>query len=247
MSVEFRCLKPRPMATMRLAAIPFAGGGASVYRRLAAELPDWIELHAMQLPGHEDLASKPPLADWGTAIDAASRALDRLPQGRLALFGHSLGALLALDLGAKMAPARVAHLFCAARPWPGAAPPDAALFDRFDQLDDDGCLEALAATYGEAPQSFAHPEIRDFALPILRADLALLKSRPRLAGQLSCPLVVYAGARDPVTSGADLAQWRRETSGPFEIVTLPAGHYFLESEALRLADDIASRLAGTPR
>jgi hypothetical protein len=46
-----RCFKPNPQAHLRLVCLPYAGGGASLYRPWAALLPDTIELCAIQLPG----------------------------------------------------------------------------------------------------------------------------------------------------------------------------------------------------
>jgi surfactin synthase thioesterase subunit len=232
------------MAAVRLVAAPCAGAGAGAYRRWTALLPSSIELHAIQLPGREDLAAKPAMVNWDAVVSAAATALARLPAGGIALYGHSLGALLALDLARRLCASRrrVAALFCAARPWPGAPPPDRDLLASAESLDDASALAAMARAYGEAPAALAHPDIRDYALPILRADLKLLKTYRYRRAELVCPLVIHAGERDPVTAGSDLSQWRAETSGAFDIVTVSAGHYFVESEAARLTADIAARL-----
>lgn len=219
------------MASRRLVLIPFAGAGAGAFAGWGARLEASIEAFALQLPGREDLSAEPLFTNWREMFADARAAIAALPPGPVAFFGHSLGALIALEL-ARAHPDRTQHLFCAARPWPGAPAPDAP----FD-------IERMSETYGAAPPSFENPEIRDYALPILKADLALLRSyaypgEPRLA----CPLTIFAGASDPVTRAADLALWARETTGPAEIVTLPGGHYFLSPERQRLAAEISARL-----
>lgn len=220
------------MASRRLVLVPFAGAGAGVFAGWGALLAPSIEAYALQLPGREELGAAPAFTDWADMIVDARAAVAALPPGPLAFFGHSLGALIALEL-ARASGARTAHLFCAARPWPGAPAPDAP----FD-------IDRMSETYGAPPPSFDNLEIREYALPILRADLALLKSyayggEPRL----SCPLTVFAGENDPVTRAADLTQWGRETTGQADIVSFPGGHYFLAAERTRLATAIFERLA----
>jgi surfactin synthase thioesterase subunit len=181
-----------------------------------------------------------PFTDWETMLAAAKVAVARLEPLPLAFFGHSLGALVALDLARATPPDRLAALFCAARPSPGAPAPDRAAFDGATSTDD--FVARLVAAYGEAPASFSDPDIRDYALPILKADLQLLRSRrSERRPPLKAPLTIFAGAQDPVTKG-DLSAWRAETTGPFDIVTIGAGHYFLETEKARIAAEISRRL-----
>jgi medium-chain acyl-[acyl-carrier-protein] hydrolase len=196
-----------------------------------------IEAFALQLPGREDLGRIAHYDRWSDMIADARDAVARLPDGPLAFYGHSLGALIALDL-ARAHRARIAHLFCAARPWPGAPAPDRGFLGAPEIS-----LEKLVEAYGDAPPSFRDPEIRDYALPILANDLKLLASYAYDgAAGLGCPLTVFAGARDPVTSGGDLMLWDRETSGSTDIVVLNEGHYFLEPARARLAQEISARL-----
>jgi surfactin synthase thioesterase subunit len=219
------------MASLRLILIPFAGAGASAFRGWGELLAPAIEAFALELPGRESLAKEDFHRRWPEMIADARAAIATLPEGPLAFFGHSLGALISLDL-ARGARHRTSHLFCAARPWPGAGAPEEADPSRLHEL------------YGEAPPSFSNAEIRDYALPILSADLELLGSYVYggPAG-LSCPLTVLAGESDPITKNADLPLWAKETSGKTEIVRLTAGHYFLEKERARLAAEISARLA----
>jgi surfactin synthase thioesterase subunit len=218
------------MARLRLVLIPFAGAGAGVFAGWGGLLGPSIDAFALQLPGRED-AGGAPFTSWREMIADAAAAVAALPPGPLAFFGHSLGALIALDLARAFA-SRTDHLFCAARPWPGAPAPD-ALLD----------IARMTEVYGAPPPSFDNPEIRDYALPILKSDLQLLRSYayPGPAG-LACPLAVFAGDQDPATKDADLTRWRAETSGPTDIVTLPAGHYFLAPLRARLAGEISARL-----
>lgn len=104
-------------------------------------------------------------------------------------------------------------------------------------------LQALDQRYGSLLTSLAHPDIRDLALPILRADMRLLDSYSYArSAALNCPLRVYAGTDDPATSVDSLEAWRQETLGPFSIRMLDGQHFFPESHRAQLVADIASCL-----
>ena len=113
------------------------------------------------------------------------------------------------------------------------------------RLDDAALLAALDRRYGSPTSPLAQPGIRDLALPVLRADLALLDSyRHADAPRLDCPLTVYAGASDPFTREERLGNWGRETIGRCRVLTLEGAHFFLDAQRAALAADIEDQLFG---
>ena len=90
----------RPDAAMRLICLPHAGGGASSFHPLAALLPRDIEMLTVQLPGRESRLSEPPFRRMAPLVDALTDAIAPLLDDKpYALFGHSMGALIAYELG----------------------------------------------------------------------------------------------------------------------------------------------------
>ena len=245
MPVRLKCLAPRPMATVRLICLPYAGGGAGVFQPWVAATPASIELYALQLPGREDRLAEPLHTSWPAMIGEAKAALDSLPRLPLALFGYSLGAVIALDLARWLTlakPGVLQQLFCAARPWPGAPTSERG---GLHALADDALVEALDQQYGSLSTSLLHPEIRELALPILRADLALLAShRFERSASLNCPVTVYGGRDDPVTPPAALEAWQAECAGPFTVAQFDGSHFFLETQRAALIADVVQRLVG---
>ena len=106
--------QPSP-AAVHLLCVPYAGGGAAVFRHWPALLPPTLAVSAIRLPGRESRIGEPPLADIGQMVTAAADdlAADTATGRPYALFGHSFGALVAFieytnrfflpirDLGAK--------------------------------------------------------------------------------------------------------------------------------------------------
>ena len=58
----------------RIVAVPWAGGGASVYRPWASWLPRDIALDVVRLPGRENRLRETPLTDMRTLITLAALA-----------------------------------------------------------------------------------------------------------------------------------------------------------------------------
>jgi surfactin synthase thioesterase subunit len=246
-SIGLKCLAARPMATLRLLCLPFAGAGAGAFRGWGERLPPHVEAYAVQLPGREDRLAQAPFVAWDAMMLALVDAVAALPPQPLAILGHSLGAQAGHALAQCMAHGGEppVHVFVSGRHWSdGRDGTLAALWT----ADDDSLLAGMARRYGALPASLSHPEIRELLLPTLRADLQLLDSRQVApAPPLPCPLTVFAGREDPSTPPEALAGWRSATSGAFDIAVFDGGHFFIESHRDAVLAELRARLPPPPR
>ena len=65
--------------------------------------------------------------------------------------------------------------------------------------------------------------------PILRADFQMnetYKYTPEPA--LECPIFVFYGSRDELTTYNEAVAWREQTTRAFRLRTLPGGHFFIK-------------------
>jgi surfactin synthase thioesterase subunit len=83
---------------LRLFCFPYAGGGASIYRTWPDDLPRDVEVCAIQLPGRERRLSEPPLRSLQKAVEILVGVMRPYLDLPFALFGHSMGALLAYEV-----------------------------------------------------------------------------------------------------------------------------------------------------
>lgn len=219
-------------ATLRLFCLPHAGAGASAYQTWKREMPPSVELCPVRLPGREMRLRESPYSNSRLLVQEMSEMLLADCDIPYAIFGHSMGAVLAYELAQALrergAPepvglflsGRVApHLELSAKPLHGLA------HDRF--------LAALEARYGGLPREVLEDqEMLDFYLPILRADLRLIETyRYDSKPALNCPVLVTAGTGDTSVWMDGLEAWKEHTSGPFELKTYPGGHFYLSGEA----------------
>jgi surfactin synthase thioesterase subunit len=119
--------RARPGARLRLVCLPPAGGGASRYRGWPALLPDDVEVVSVQLPGRENRFNEQPIESMEELVDQLVEGLASYLTRPFALFGHSMGALIAFELIRRLRPSGVApvHLFasgCRAPHLPSRSP-----------------------------------------------------------------------------------------------------------------------------
>ncbi|HEY1067418.1 MAG TPA: alpha/beta fold hydrolase, partial [Pirellulales bacterium] len=228
---------PRPAARLRLYCLPYAGGGASIYFRWRQLLPDQIEVVPVQLPGREQ-RYREPFAESIAAITAElEQAILSEADRPFAIFGHSLGASLGLDLVRSLerrGGPRPGVFFASGRRPPHLPENEAPLHE----LPDDDFLRLLQERYNSLPAALLNnAEMRRIYTTTLRADFRLLETHDYRHGQVLATPVVALGGADDAPHVAEIAQWREYTAADFVSHILPGGHFFLQSaqdEVLKL-------------
>lgn len=235
---------PRPGARARVFCFPHAGGGASAFRLWPAGLPPEVELCAVQLPGRENRLREPPFASIRAMVDALVPALSAHLDRPFALFGHSMGAVLALEV-ARALQARggplPGHLLVSSRRPPHLPDPDPPLH----VLSDPEFVAEVRRRYGGMPAEVVRDrDLLTLLLPALRADVRALEThRPPARPPLPLPISVFGGSEDRHAPREQLEAWRGETSGAFRVRVFPGGHFYLDARRAELLADLAATLA----
>ncbi|MEV6123822.1 alpha/beta fold hydrolase [Streptomyces sp. NPDC052077] len=247
-STWIRRLRPAASGTAQLLCFPHAGGAVNAYGGLARALDPGAEVFAVQYPARQDRLGEPPARDFGEIVE---RVLAELPGHRdpgrpLALFGHSMGALLAFETARALQRAgaadRPVHLFLSGRASPSLGP-RASDF----QEGDAALLAEIRRLGGMDPRLLSEPGILDLIMPPVRADYRLLGQYVWDRGTLrDLPVTVLVGEDDPIVSVDQADQWRGLTSGPGRTLALPGGHFFLDQQIERVAAAVTEALDGAP-
>jgi medium-chain acyl-[acyl-carrier-protein] hydrolase len=238
-------IKPNPKARTRLFCFPYAGAGASVFRLWPDAFDPDIEVCPIQLPGRETRFREAPIADCHALVRTLTGVLYPyhldLP---FALFGHSLGAIVAFELARSLVEnygAKPLHLFVSARIAPQERDPRAPIHS----LADDDFAEVLRGLNGTPGEVLLNPELRPI-LEMLRADFALNERYVyTVKPPLPVPISAYGGVRDPKVTEQELARWRAQTSARFDLRMFEGDHFFLNTERRRLTRTIAEELRRT--
>lgn len=221
-------IRPRPVDApgIRLLVFHHAGGSAVMYAPLAAGLPaDW-DLVLVDMPGRGRRHQTPALARMPELVDAVTRDVLAWAGPPLALFGHSLGAVLAVEIARRLSSMAAPPVWVgvSGRPGPARHIPAGPRSD----LTDDQLMRELSAAGGMSRRIEELPGFRDRFLSLLRTDLRALESyRPDPARvPLPCPLTGFGGRDDRIASPADVGTWAEETSAGFRQVCFDGGHFY---------------------
>jgi surfactin synthase thioesterase subunit len=227
---------------VRLVAFAHAGGGPMTFRNWADELAPQVELWNVTLPGRAARWREPFAREWTPLADGLGAAIARDVPGPVALFGHSLGALLAFEVARRLTRARVppVHLIVSGRGAPDVAP---AL--ELPETDEE-LLRHVDRLYGGVPDEVrASQELLDHFLPILRADLELARAYALGPGMaLTCPITAMTGDADPIAPPCELQRWSRQTGAGCEVRVHAGGHFQLVDRESAAVSTIRDRLLG---
>ncbi|MCZ7438060.1 lantibiotic dehydratase [Micromonospora sp. WMMC241] len=231
----------RPEAPVRLFCLPYAGAGASAFRRWPAAFDPGVEVLPVQLPGRENRITEDPRFSVADVADAIASRADR----PYAIYGHSMGGRLGFEV--------VRELRRTGRPLPlrlyvgGARAPHVAapgLFDGLSRADDEELLRRLGDGGGLPAELLEHPELVELLLPLLRADFGRVDDYRYVPGEpLPVPIVAFAGDHDGAVTREQNAAWAEHTAAGFTLHELAGGHFFLHDRLPELAALIGADLA----
>jgi medium-chain acyl-[acyl-carrier-protein] hydrolase len=225
------CLRPAPQASVRLICFAHAGATEAVFACWPDLLGVTIEVAAVRRPRFVDYHHLTEVL-----AEAVITYVARPPQLPYALFGHSLGSLLAFGVARQLRQhpgAQPCCLLCASASapqlpvtnWPYPPPQDWTISELAGYLRaGGGTTEALLGNATSLQR----------LLPRMQVDLAVRASftythEPPLA----YPLAIFGGQQDADLSFAALAAWEEQTSAHCSVYRFPGGHFFLYDPAMR--------------
>jgi surfactin synthase thioesterase subunit len=233
----------------RLVCFPHAGGSATAYLQLARTLPADFDVVSVQYPGRQDRYHEAPFTALDPLVEAVAEELAPVlakdPGRPYALFGHSMGALVAFETARLLARRELPgpqRLFLSGRDAPG--PRTSAHYQFYDDAD---VLAEVRRLGGTDQSMLDNPEIVDMVLPALRADYRALGTYSWRGGEpLATAITALIGDHDPMVTVQEAQTWREHTSGDFALQVFSGGHFYLADHIGPIAATVTEGLlAGT--
>lgn len=234
--------RPNPKVALRLFCFPYAGGAAQIYRAWQQSLRSLVEVWPVQLPGRGHRLSEAPFNNLEFLVQAVAGALVPHLDKPFALFGHSMGALIAFELARRLRldhGREPVHLFVSGRGAPHLSRDELPTYN----LPEAEFLDELRKMNGTPVEVLEHPELMQMMLPLLRADFEVAQTYRYSPGPpLDCPITACGGMKDADVSREELEAWREHTTSEFSLHMFPGDHFFINTSQGLLLDILAKRL-----
>jgi medium-chain acyl-[acyl-carrier-protein] hydrolase len=213
---------------VRVFCLPYAGGGASAYVPWQ-RAQDQLEILPVRLPGREARAAEPSIPRMDPLVEQLTEGLRPYAGGSFAIFGHSMGGLVALELARRLTAEGLApeHLVVG-----GSGAPGARETWYSEQVPDAQVIEFIRDLGGTPSAIVDDAELMAVILPAIRADLELCATYNRAPGpKLGCPISLLSGrSEDPIDD--PYAGWDCLTD-TLQVRSFAGGHFFPFAESFR--------------
>jgi surfactin synthase thioesterase subunit len=224
----------------QLLCFPPAGGGPSLYYPWAQRHRDRLDIHAVAVPGRETRMAEPPPRSLDALADVLADELAPRAAHRYAMFGYSMGAVLAYEVARRWArrglpaPEVVFILSC--------NPPDRLLAgrDAIHAMPEAAFWQTILDLGGTPRELLDFPEARALFEPILRNDFRICETYAHRANgdRLNCPAHVFIADDDALADARTADGWRASFAGPFQMHALRGNHMLEKAPFAALLDSV---------
>lgn len=222
----------------------YAGGGRASFAGWDERLPG-TTVRPVVLPGRGHRFRERPLTRVSDVVDDVFATMG-FPEGRFQFYGQSVGALIAFEVARElhaafgMAPET---LTVAARSAPRIPP----RYEPLHRLDDARLKARLAELGGMPPEIADDDELLSVVFPVIRADCAVAETYTYAEAEpIPTHLVASTGCDDRYVTEADARAWAPETTGRFDLVQLPGGHFAIQEFPDMFFEQFCGFLSGMP-
>ena len=216
-----------------------------MYLRWQRSLPRWIRLVPIELPGRGPRMSEPFIEDFDDLVEQLCEAHERHCNGHYALYGHSMGGLIAYGMAMRwrgLARRLPDVLFASASPAPKHREPGYFA----NKQTDAALIDDLRKQGGTPDEVFENAEMLRITLDTLRADYRVCSGyQYRDTQSLAVPIHVFAGRRDDIEAERILA-WESETCARFSVRWFDGGHFFIREHEAEILSAVTRHLVKEP-
>lgn len=205
---------------------PHAGGAAAAYRPLAKALStNGSDTYIVQYPQRAERLADPAPADLGELAQQLFDAAEWKHLGRLDLFGHCMGAVVAFEFAriAEQHGVAVRTLWASA----GQAPSTVAESPPLPTSDRE-VLADMMDLGGTDPRLLDEADFVELLVRAVQSDYRALDRYSCAAGvRIAADIHAVAGDRDHRVTREQMRRWETHTAGRYTLSLFDGGHFYV--------------------
>ncbi|MBW9154390.1 thioesterase II family protein [Clostridium estertheticum] len=228
---------------MILFCLPYAGGSETIYYKWKFFLDPSIELVRLALKGRGKRYSENFYKNIDEAVDDIFENIkDRIANEDYAIYGHSMGSLLAYELYYKISRFKLRkpmHIFLS-----GYKPPSIIKkTENIYALSDNDFIQKLRDLGGTPVELLNNQVLLQIFLPIIRSDFEMLESYKyvKRENKIKCDVSILNGKQDSISLKEILA-WKNHVCSGLYIYNFDGNHFYLNSNVENITDIINDTL-----
>ncbi|MBT34529.1 MAG: putative thioesterase [Thalassobius sp.] len=229
------------MEKANLICLPYAGGSRFAYKQFVEMAPSSLQIIPVDLPGRGTRFTEQLIYNPDKIIDDILKQIESYLEPPYAIYGHSMGTLLAYLLTKKITRSRLPlplHLFLSG----GKAPSTLEDEPILKVLDKQEFITQLIEIGGIPEKILNSPRLIKILKPILQADFQVIKNfNYQRTPPFNLPITLLLGTDENITTH-QITDWQVETSKKVEVVWFPGGHFFLFDHTKEILELIARNL-----
>lgn len=228
---------------MILFCLPYAGGSEAIYFKWKRYLDTSIQLYPVELKGRGKRYGDTFYETLEEAVEDIFRNIkDKIMCNDYAIYGHSMGSLLAYELYYKIKEQNVRipiHIFCSGH----KAPSTIAKKEAISTLPDYDFMKKVMELGGTPGEIMNNSELFQLFLPILRNDFRILEyyRYKNKEDKIECKLSIFNGKQDSIKF-EELAAWRSHAGNGVKFYNLEGNHFFINDNTENIINIINNTL-----
>ncbi|MGX5439994.1 thioesterase II family protein [Bacillus thuringiensis] len=229
---------------MMLFCLPYAGGSEVIYYKWNDYLSPAINLCPVLLKGRGRRFDEPFYNNLEEAVDDIFDAIrDKIGERDYAIYGHSMGSLLAYELYYKiieMGVKKPKHIFFSGY----KAPSEGGKKEITYNLPNNDFKNKVIDLGGTPEEIIHNDELFEFFIPLLKHDFKIVETYEYKdkRDKIACDISVLNGKEDAI-SLKGIIGWQNHTSGNFKIYNFEGNHFFINNNVEKIVTIINDTLA----
>lgn len=228
---------------MILFCLPYAGGSSSIYYNWGKYLNQSIKLYPVELKGRGKRFQEDFYENLEDTVDDIFHNIKNLIiDNDYAIYGHSMGSLLAYELYYKinkMGARKPKHIF-----FSGNKPPNIPRDkENIHTLPKREFLNEIVKLGGTPEEVLSSNELLEIVLPILKNDFKVIETYDYIekTNKIECNISVFNGKEDSITL-KELLAWSDHSNGMCRVYNFEGNHFFINDNVEKITSIINSIL-----